>query len=70
MRVSRSVAGILVAMAFGLLGGCGGGGAEIQSSIHTTTEGQQLMDLKKALDAGAMSKEEYDRLRTRIIEGK
>ena len=70
MRLSRSVVGWLVALTFGTLAGCGGGGADVQSSIHTQTEGQQLLDLKKALDAGAISKEEYERMRTRIIEGK
>ena len=70
MRLSRSVLWLLVALTFGTLGGCGGGGADIQSNIHTQTEGQQLLDLKKALDAGAISKDEYERMRTRIIQGK
>ena len=56
-------------MMFGVVAGCGGGGAELQSSIHTTTEGQQLLDRKKPLDAGAISKEEYEGLRKRIIQG-
>jgi len=30
-----------------------GGGAEVKSEVSTTTVGQQLMDLKKALDSGA-----------------
>jgi hypothetical protein len=70
MRLARPVVGVLVAATFGMLGGCGGGGADVQSNIHTQTEGQQLMDLKKALDAGAISKDEYDRMRVRIIEGR
>jgi hypothetical protein len=55
-------------MTLSLLGGCGGGGAELKSDIQTTTKGQQLLDLKKAYDAGAISREEYDRLRKQIVE--
>jgi len=32
-------------------------------------EGQQLLDLKKAYDAGAISRDEYDRLRKKIVQG-
>lgn len=46
---------------------CGGGGAEVKSEIHTTTKGQQLLDLKKAYDSGAMTKDEYERERQRIL---
>jgi len=35
-----------------------------------TTQGQQLLDLKKSYDAGAMSKQEYERLRKKIVEGR
>lgn len=46
---------------------CGGGGAEVKSEITTTTKGQQLLDLKKAYDSGAMTKEEYERERQRVL---
>ncbi len=45
---------------------CGGGGATVQHS--TITKGQELMDLQKALDAGAISKQEYERERKKILE--
>jgi hypothetical protein len=51
-----------------MLSGCGGGGAKMESDITTTTKGQQLLDLKKALDAGAINEKEYERLRKRILE--
>jgi hypothetical protein len=44
-----------------------GGGAEVQSRVSTTTVGQQLMDLKKALDSGAMTKDEYEKERAKIL---
>ena len=47
---------------------CGGGGAEVRSDVTTTTVGQQLMDLKKALDSGAMTKEEYEKERKKVLE--
>lgn len=49
---------------------CSGGGAEIRSEITTTTKGQQLLDLKKAFDAGAMSQDEYERERLKVINAK
>jgi hypothetical protein len=49
---------------------CGGGGAEVSSQVSTTTTGQQLMDLKKALDSGAMTQKEYDLERKKILEKK
>jgi hypothetical protein len=47
---------------------CGGGGAEVRSEVTTTTKGQQLLDLKKALDSGAMTKDEYEKERKKILE--
>ena len=39
------------------------------TEIHTTT-GQELIDLKKALDAGAITQEEYEELKKKIMERK
>lgn len=46
---------------------CGGGGADVKSEVTTTTVGQQLMDLKKALDAGAITQTEYEKERKKIL---
>lgn len=46
------------------------GGAEVKSEITTTTKGQQLLDLKHAFDAGAMTKDEYERERLKVINAK
>ena len=47
---------------------CGGGGADVKSEVSTTTVGQQLIDLKKALDSGAMTQQEYEKERKKILE--
>ena len=59
--------GLLAALVLGLAG-CGGGDTEVKSEITTTTKGQQLIDLQKALDAGAINKDEYERERQRILK--
>lgn len=51
-----------------MLTACGGGGSEVRSEISTTTTGQQLTDLKKALDAGAINQSEYDKQRKKILD--
>ena len=54
--------------------GCGGGGSksetktESRMTVETTTKGQRLHDLKKALDAGAISQQEYEKERKKILE--
>jgi len=45
-----------------------GGGAEVQSKVSTATVGQQLLDLKKAYDSGAVTKQEYEQQRKKILE--
>jgi len=68
MNVIKNVtlAALLAAMAG--LSGCGGGGAEVRATTTTVSQGQELQDLKKALDSGAINQQEYDRLRKKIIE--
>ena len=49
---------------------CGGGGAKTETSVTNTTvsKGQRLIDLKAALDAGAISQEEYQQERQKIMD--
>jgi len=58
---------VVVAAMVMALAGCGGGGAKVHSEVTTVTTGQQLIDLKKSLDTGAMTKDEYDRERTKVL---
>jgi hypothetical protein len=37
-------------------------------TVETTTKGQRLTDLKKALDSGAISSAEYEKERKKILE--
>jgi hypothetical protein len=60
-----ALAGLMLACA-----GCWGGGSTTTSysETKTVTTGQELMDLKKARDSGAISEAEYQRLRENIIK--
>lgn len=60
------VAGLFVAAL--AVGGCGGGGAQVRSELYSTTVGQELIDLQKARDRGAISQEEYEKQRKKILE--
>jgi uncharacterized membrane protein len=48
------------------LAGCGGGDTTVKA--ETTTTGQELMDLKKAYEAGAISEREYEKQREKILD--
>jgi uncharacterized lipoprotein len=55
---------VLATVAATTLAACGSSTEVQQVSV---SQGQELMDLKKALDSGALSQKEYDRLREEII---
>lgn len=66
LRISGLIAAVALAAA---VAGCGGGSADVKSVTTTTTTGQQLIDLKKALDTGAITQEQYDREKARLLKG-
>jgi len=51
-----------------LLGGCWNDNRGIAIRLGDVSIGQQLIDLKAALDQGAMTQAEYESVRTRLIE--
>ncbi len=58
------------ALALGVLSGCAwsiGGKKEGELSIRPTI-GQELIELKKAKEQGAISDEEYEQAKARILE--
>lgn len=57
---------LVIVLLASLLAACGGGGASVQTS--STTKGQELLDLKKALDAGVIDQDEYEDAKETIIE--
>jgi hypothetical protein len=64
-RMSRFLVALVVSAAALMLPACAGGSTT--SNIDTQTEGQRLLDLRKALDEGAISQDEYDRERREIL---
>lgn len=51
-----------------LLGACGSS-PDQNTVVSSTTTGQQLIDLKAALDQGVITQEEYDRKKKEILRG-
>jgi hypothetical protein len=51
-----------------LLAGCGG--ADVVQEVSSVSQGTELTDLKRALDAGAINNDEYERLRRKILARK
>lgn len=62
----RLILSALLLLSAGTLVGCGGGGADVRTT--TVSKGQELQDLKNAFDSGAISQEEYERLRKEVIK--
>ena len=52
-----------------LFTGCGvsGGSRNVQETT-STTKGQELMDLKKAHDAGIITDKEFDKMKKKIMD--
>jgi PBP1b-binding outer membrane lipoprotein LpoB len=51
--------------------GCCGGSKEtkvVAESTKTTTTGQELQDLKKAKDEGAISETEYEKAKEKVLK--
>ena len=68
------IAGVVTLATMGalLVGGCCGGGTTTvevpKATVTTTTTGQQLIDLQKAFDSGAINEEQYKKMKQEIID--
>lgn len=58
---------LFILLGFSLLGGCSSGSDTVVEQ-NQQTYGQQLMDLKKAYDAGIITDREYKKSRDTIID--
>ena len=67
MRFNRKVAVALLLVGSTAFVGCGGG-AEVNQHVSTVSQGQELEDLKKALDQGAIDQKNYEKLQKVILK--
>jgi len=58
----------LLLASFLALAGCGGGDAEVKSTVTTTTMGQELQDLEESYKKGLLTEEEYKKARKAILK--
>lgn len=66
MSVRMIAVFVSVVLGAGFLSACGGSDQEVRTT--TQTEGQELMDLQKARDTGAISQDDYEDQRDAILE--
>lgn len=63
---------VMVGLAVSLTGCCGGGTREVKQTspvnVETKSTGEQLIDLQKAHESGAISDKEYQKMRQDIID--
>lgn len=51
-----------------LLAGCGGGDAHVQvQGTSTVTTGMEMQDLQRALNEGAISQQEFDEVKNKLL---
>ncbi len=67
MQSNRKLAVALLLIGVAAVG-CGG--ANVNQHVSTVSQGEQLTDLKRALDAGAIDQKNYEKLQKKILEGK
>ena len=65
---ARALCGVLILASFAFTGCVASFGSKLESSpTYTTTLGQELIDLQRAHDAGAINETEFKQQREKII---
>ena len=67
MKLDRKLALAVLLVGSVTFVGCGGG-AEVNQHVSTVSQGQELDDLKKALDQGAIDRTNYEKLQKQILK--
>jgi hypothetical protein len=73
MKLTKAVVAVLVVVVGLYLWGCCGGSKEtvvVPQSQPTPTLGQELQDLEEAYKKGAISKDEYEAAKKKLLEQK
>jgi uncharacterized membrane protein len=68
---SRVAAAIVVLALVASFAGCCGGSKTVEQTpvnVQTKTTGEQLMDLQKAYESGAIDEKQYNKMKQEIIE--
>ena len=68
MVSKHCVQAVILILLISCLPACGGGGSKTVVSNRTTTQGQELLDLKRAFEQGALSEREYEKQRKKVLE--
>lgn len=75
MGRTRAAAVVAASMLAVFMGGCCGGGTTVEKTVEKTpiqveqkTAGEQLMDLQKAYESGAITEQQYNKMKQDIIE--
>ena len=68
MKFFRIAVMLFVLVFAGGLAGCGGGSAEVKTSTRTSTLGQELIDLDKAYQQGAITEKQYKAAKEELLE--
>jgi hypothetical protein len=67
--MKTQIAGVAVALLVATgLGACGGDTVVKVEQSTQISKGWELKDLQKALDAGAVTKDEYERIRQKLLK--
>jgi len=73
MKLTRALAAVLMVVVWLNLWGCCGGSKEVvvpQTTTSTTTLGKELQDLDEAYKKGAITQEQYEAAKKKILEQK